>query len=378
MDLHMEPVSLPEKDYLSILDMITRLHDCQSRREIRACIGDHLLPLLNGQSAAWGWIDIDFSTKNFTRPRLLDCVGFPKDQYEQLEKISTYFKSLSKTFIVTTRSVIATDVDMPREVLQREKEDFFADYPEYQKDSNSNLNRFCSGICIADRPDFSVALGVHRLLPNDKRFSHRDVRVMELILPHLLQVIKTVALNEELTRYKALAESLAEVPTAIALISLDHRVLFRNAAFYQLLPLQPGQHLPSEVSDLVEREAERYDPPFLAETSVRPIPFVNLPQGVFRLKVTLLNPRGEIEDRCWLVRLKPAVEPFSKMNRLMQEGSLTEREMEVATLVRDGIKDREIAGRLFISLNTVKNHVKSIHRKFEVNTRAQLVARLNQ
>ncbi|MFQ5444411.1 MAG: LuxR C-terminal-related transcriptional regulator [Nitrospinales bacterium] len=35
-----------------------------------------------------------------------------------------------------------------------------------------------------------------------------------------------------------------------------------------------------------------------------------------------------------------------------------------------------MAGRLFISLTTAKNHVKSIYRKMDVHSRAKLVAYL--
>ncbi len=52
--------------------------------------------------------------------------------------------------------------------------------------------------------------------------------------------------------------------------------------------------------------------------------------------------------------------------------------MEVCILVKDGIANQEIASRLFISPHTTKNHIKSIHKKLDVNTRAQLVAFLNQ
>jgi len=45
--------------------------------------------------------------------------------------------------------------------------------------------------------------------------------------------------------------------------------------------------------------------------------------------------------------------------------------------VREGIDDRQIAGRLFISPHTVKTHIKRIYEKLGVHSRAQLVATLN-
>ena len=55
--------------------------------------------------------------------------------------------------------------------------------------------------------------------------------------------------------------------------------------------------------------------------------------------------------------------------------SLSEREIEVLKLLREGLSNQEIATRLYISLNTVKAHLKSIYSKLEVNNRVQAIAR---
>jgi len=62
----------------------------------------------------------------------------------------------------------------------------------------------------------------------------------------------------------------------------------------------------------------------------------------------------------------------------MKNGKLTSREIEVADLAKKGFGDQEIALYLDISLHTAKNHLKQIYKKLEVNTRAKLVALLNQ
>jgi DNA-binding NarL/FixJ family response regulator len=52
---------------------------------------------------------------------------------------------------------------------------------------------------------------------------------------------------------------------------------------------------------------------------------------------------------------------------------LSEREMEVLECVVRGMSNKEIAGLLGISHQTVKNHVTSILRKFGVEDRTQAV-----
>jgi len=53
--------------------------------------------------------------------------------------------------------------------------------------------------------------------------------------------------------------------------------------------------------------------------------------------------------------------------------ALTNREREVITLVGEGIKSKEIAGRLFISETTVRHHLTSIFDKLGVADRVELL-----
>jgi LuxR family maltose regulon positive regulatory protein len=53
---------------------------------------------------------------------------------------------------------------------------------------------------------------------------------------------------------------------------------------------------------------------------------------------------------------------------------ISDRELEVLHLIKAGLSNREIAERLFISLNTVKTHTKNINSKLSVNSRIKAVA----
>jgi DNA-binding NarL/FixJ family response regulator len=52
---------------------------------------------------------------------------------------------------------------------------------------------------------------------------------------------------------------------------------------------------------------------------------------------------------------------------------LTDREMEVLTLVAQGLNNRDIAKQLYISENTVKNHVRNILEKLHLHSRMEAV-----
>jgi LuxR family maltose regulon positive regulatory protein len=54
---------------------------------------------------------------------------------------------------------------------------------------------------------------------------------------------------------------------------------------------------------------------------------------------------------------------------------LSEREIEVLKLVAEGLTNQEIAGRLFLSLNTIKVHNRHIFAKLNANSRLQAVSK---
>ena len=57
---------------------------------------------------------------------------------------------------------------------------------------------------------------------------------------------------------------------------------------------------------------------------------------------------------------------------------LSERELEILSLLAGELSRREIAAALFVSFNTVQTHMRSIYRKLGVTSRAQAVARARE
>ena len=53
--------------------------------------------------------------------------------------------------------------------------------------------------------------------------------------------------------------------------------------------------------------------------------------------------------------------------------SLTDTEREVANLVAEGLTNREVAGKLFLSRHTVDFHLRQIFRKLDIASRVGVV-----
>jgi DNA-binding CsgD family transcriptional regulator len=65
------------------------------------------------------------------------------------------------------------------------------------------------------------------------------------------------------------------------------------------------------------------------------------------------------------------LEPIVDRHDEIELQILTEREIEVLSLISKGATNEKIASELFISMNTVKTHVRNILRKLKVSTRTQ-------
>jgi DNA-binding CsgD family transcriptional regulator len=58
---------------------------------------------------------------------------------------------------------------------------------------------------------------------------------------------------------------------------------------------------------------------------------------------------------------------------MSEKRTLSDREVEVALLVAEGLSVEEAAARLCISMHTVKAHLEHVYRKLGVSNRVQLV-----
>jgi len=92
--------------------------------------------------------------------------------------------------------------------------------------------------------------------------------------------------------------------------------------------------------------------------------------------------RATPEGAAWLDRLPQLIEQAELRlrgrapgPRRKLAGDLSDRELAVLRLLPGEASLREIASSLYLSLNTVKTHSRSIYRKLDASSREQAVAR---
>jgi len=80
----------------------------------------------------------------------------------------------------------------------------------------------------------------------------------------------------------------------------------------------------------------------------------------------------------FIVKLKLAIEKNEKTKIIHQEAKLSARELDTLFLIAEKLTNQEIAEKLFVSINTVKTHVKNILLKLEVDSRSQAVVKAKE
>jgi LuxR family maltose regulon positive regulatory protein len=110
------------------------------------------------------------------------------------------------------------------------------------------------------------------------------------------------------------------------------------------------------------------------------------PMAALLLGVLQRHQRGHLErpeypSAHYLRKLLVALEQAASGAALPTEGlpeSLSERELEVLQLIEAGKSNRRIAQELFVSLGTVKTHIKNIYRKLDAHSRTQALVRARE
>lgn len=96
-----------------------------------------------------------------------------------------------------------------------------------------------------------------------------------------------------------------------------------------------------------------------------------------RIEVTAVG-KGRTQLHLWREGVPTVVPSPGEPAAVPVADGLTQREREVALLVADGLRSREVAERLGIASQTVKSHLKTIFDKLGVRNRVELARRLEQ
>ena len=207
---------------------------------------------------------------------------------------------------------------------------------------------------------------LHLARRDEKTFSRSDHMAMRTVQDHLTAAVLRFELLASVEKRGQLFESLLDSLEDAAISTIFDEVLHENETARRLFVVYPD--LRSAVtSTQLEHARDLYTNGKRIVQSVVPLPSRH---------------RNAVKD-CLIVRSQrlpdtsPGVFSILYVRRLAQHCSsrslpISEREREIAELVAQGLTNRQIAERTYISENTVRQHLKRTFVKLGVHSRAEL------
>lgn len=191
-------------------------------------------------------------------------------------------------------------------------------------------------------------------------FNPADLKAISIISKFLsLAITKSIGCVETSDLRKDFCRAVEIVPQGIVITDSEYSVQYANYAAKEISVRNFGDNSPDKKLTAMLRESAPKNGQFSRmrkdnlEARITPVPGSSKKQSIVFLE----------EDR-----LRSLTGKLS--------GLITTREMDVLVLVDKGMRNREIADKLEISINTVKRHLDNIYFKMNVNSRTELISKV--
>ncbi len=172
----------------------------------------------------------------------------------------------------------------------------------------------------------------------------------------------------------------------ILIFDMNNRLLYSNKEALEMIPGLPKtvhtkgikkQYVPKEIYNLCNQLKSNIAITNTAQKAGLNYAILNSSPGPpCSLRAFFIGGRGEdINATHIMVLIEKITERRSiDFEKVRKDFKLTNRELEVVVLLSQGLTNKEISERLFISEYTVKDHIKKIMRKMRVNSRNEIIA----
>jgi DNA-binding CsgD family transcriptional regulator len=238
----------------------------------------------------------------------------------------------------------------------------------YRRSQQSHL-RLRHVLAVLLAPKHQVGSGAVALYTERRAFPAEKRRLLQRVSPILSGAFQNLARFGALSSHNQLLEELLRQEGANAIVlDAQGRESFRTGTVTSLLERWFPSRSSRDGGGVPRAWRERMDA-FMAGNVLSTTDSWREERGLNALEVCFTRlPRIEGRD-LWALQLKEVHAIPEKWRRI-----LTPRQFEAAALVVQGLANKEIAAKLDIAEDTVKDHVELARKKLKVSNRAGLIA----
>lgn len=182
---------------------------------------------------------------------------------------------------------------------------------------------------------------------------------------------------------RQLQQIIAGLSDGVILLDPDQSILWANEAALAMHGASQISDLGSNAKAYVKRFALRYRNNHLVPADSYPISRVARGETFSDVLVEVTSAGNEAYTWVHRVRSLVLVDGRGKPESLVlimddvtdraSTGQLTARERDVLGLICEGLADKDIAARLKLAPNTVRNHVATVYSKLNVHSRSEAI-----
>jgi DNA-binding CsgD family transcriptional regulator len=214
-------------------------------------------------------------------------------------------------------------------------------------------------------------------------FSAEERTKAALLVPSLTAAVERAAMLDEMAQKQTIIDGICSElgQRGLVVLSGSLKPVYMNGAARDMLALFSGRQKicpdgPGMPDLLRERCRVLIGPPSRPEGEKEENLVLRPPRSDQAIQVHLRTTVGCDREPILVLCMGP--ENAHSEPAVVGKTGLTRREIEVSALVCEGMSNREIGERLFISEFTVINHLRSIYEKLGVKNRTSLVRAMNQ
>ncbi len=345
-------MALSAGDYENLLKIIEILNSLPDRNDMLQAVCEWLQKTLRLSSAVL--VPADPQTGQFQFEKNFLFNGQAKDLLQYVLYYAPLDPLASDGWIWRYDNTVAqfTDFVSPLQIADSEfGRDFLPQVPMF----------YCLCATFGSQGDPIGALGLHRKR-RDRDFTDRDKEIVRLLAPHLSKTLHNLSLMDAIAGCQEVG---------IIVIRSDGTPAYMNQEAKRALGGKPIGIIPDPGlradGVLFRTETGAY--------RVRTVPPSGARASIGEDIALTINPHSRPKRGVKVILLEPVPARWKLKTRLGHLG-LSPRQEEIASLVLQGFSNREIAERLFICEQTVKDHLHDIFEKIQVRRRSELTAKI--